>query len=52
MAVYVTKVFGQTGFAEARIKTLTGKFPLTVIVITLEVAGLPDRRKDLKSSLL
>ena len=41
MAVNVTKVDGQTGFAEAAIEMLTGRFGLTVIVTVLEVAGLP-----------
>ena len=37
----VTKVDGQTGFAEAAIDMLTGRFGLTVIVTVLEVAGFP-----------
>ena len=37
----VTKVDRQTGFAEAAIDMLTGRFGLTVIVTVLEVAGLP-----------
>jgi hypothetical protein len=41
VAVNVTEVPEQTGFAEAAILTLTGKFGLTTIVIVLEVAGLP-----------
>jgi len=41
VAVNVTKVDGQTGFAEAAIEMLTGRFGLTVIVTVLEVAGLP-----------
>ena len=41
VAVKVTKVEGQTGFAEAAIETLTGRFGLTVMVTVLEVAGLP-----------
>ena len=41
MAVNVTKVDGQTGFAEAAIEMLTGRFGLTVIVTVLEVAGVP-----------
>jgi len=39
--VKVTEVDGQTGFADAVIDTLTGRFGLTVIVTVLEVAGLP-----------
>ena len=39
--MYVTVVNGQTGFAEAAIVTLTGRFGLTVMVTVLEVAGLP-----------
>ena len=31
----------QTGFAEAAIVTLTGKFGFTIIIIVLEVAGFP-----------
>ena len=31
-----------TGFEDAEIPTLTGKFAVTVIVTALEVAGLPD----------
>ena len=45
MAVNVTNVPAQTGLAEAFIDMLTGKFGLTVIVIVLEVAGLPDAQK-------
>ena len=37
----VTEVDGQTGFADAVIDTLTGRFGLTVMVTILEVAGLP-----------
>jgi hypothetical protein len=40
VAVKVTGVAEQTGFAEARIDTLTGRFGFTVIVIVFEVAGL------------
>ena len=41
VAVKVTEVPEQTGFAEAAIETLTGKFGFTVMVIVLEFAGLP-----------
>ena len=41
VAVKVTRVEVQTGFAEAAIETLTGRFELTVIFTVLEVAGLP-----------
>jgi hypothetical protein len=41
VAVKVTEVPAHTGFAEGAIETLTGRFGFTVIVTTLEVAGLP-----------
>jgi hypothetical protein len=41
VAVYVTEVPEQTGFEEAIIDTLTGRFVVTVIVIKFDVAGLP-----------
>ena len=41
MAVKVTEVPAQTGFAEAATPTLTGRFGLTVIETGVEVAGLP-----------
>ena len=41
-AVKVTDVPAQTGFAEAAIDTLTGRFGLTTIVTVFEVAGLPE----------
>ena len=41
VAVNVTKVPWQTGLAEAAMDTETGKFVLTVMVIALDVAGLP-----------
>jgi hypothetical protein len=41
VAVNVTGVAAQTGLAEAKIETLTGKLALTVMVTILEVAGLP-----------
>ena len=37
----VTEVPEQTGFAEAAMVTLTGRFALTVMVIVLDVAGFP-----------
>ena len=41
VAVKVTDVPAQTGFADAPIKTLTGRLGLTVIVIEFDVAGFP-----------
>jgi hypothetical protein len=41
VAVKVTEVPEQTGFAEAAMETLTGKLGLTDMVTALEVAGLP-----------
>ena len=41
VAVKVTEVPSQTGFAEAAIETLTGCNGFTVIDTVLEVAGLP-----------
>jgi hypothetical protein len=41
VAVKVTLVPAQTGFAEAAIETETGSNGLMVMVIALEVAGLP-----------
>ena len=41
VAVKVTEVPAQTGFAEGAIITLTGRFGLTVMVIVFDVAGLP-----------
>ena len=41
VAVKVTEVPEQTGFAEAPIDTLTGSKGFTVMVIALDVAGLP-----------
>jgi hypothetical protein len=40
VAVKVTEVPAQTGFAEAEIETLTGRVGLTVIIIVFDVAGL------------
>jgi hypothetical protein len=39
--LYVTEMPEQTGFADAMIVILTGRFGLTVIVIWFEVAGFP-----------
>jgi len=41
VAVKVTNVPAQTGFPEAAIDTLTGRFGLTVIITVLDAAGLP-----------
>jgi hypothetical protein len=41
VAVNVTELPEQKGFAEAAIDILTGKFGLTVIVTALLVAGFP-----------
>jgi hypothetical protein len=41
VAVKVTEVPEQTVLADGAILTLTGRFGLTVIVIVLDVAGLP-----------
>ena len=41
VAVYITGVPAQTGLEEAPIDKLTGKLELTIIVTTLDVAGLP-----------
>ena len=41
VAVKVTEVPAQTGFADAAIETLTGRFGFTVMVTVLDVAGLP-----------
>ena len=45
LAINVTDVPAQTGFAEALIAMLTGRFGLTIIVIVLEVAGFPEAQK-------
>ncbi len=37
----MTEVPEQTGFAEAAMEILTGRFGFTVMVTELEVAGLP-----------
>ena len=41
VAVKVTEVPAQTGFADATIEMLTGRFGFTVMVTVLEAAGLP-----------
>ena len=41
VAVNVTEVPAQTGFAEAAIDTLTGSRGFTVMVTVFDVAGLP-----------
>lgn len=41
VAVNVTDVPEQTGFEDAEILTLAGKFGFTVMVTELDVAGLP-----------
>ena len=41
LAVKVTEVPEHTGLADAAMETLTGRFGFTVIVTTLDVAGLP-----------
>ena len=40
VAVNVTDVPAQTGFAEGETETLTGRLGLTIIVIVFDVAGL------------
>jgi hypothetical protein len=50
VAVNVTEVPAQTGFNDAAIDTLTGRFGLTVIVIEFEVAGLPVAQVALEVS--
>ncbi|MNQ66361.1 hypothetical protein D3C85_808520 [compost metagenome] len=44
VALNVTEVPAQIGFADALMFTLAGKFGFTVIVIALEVAGLPVKQ--------
>ena len=41
VAVKVTEAPEQIGLADGAILTLTGRFVLTIIVIVLDVAGLP-----------
>ena len=42
VAVKVTRVPAQTGFADAAMETLTGSIGFTVMVTTFDVAGFPD----------
>jgi hypothetical protein len=44
VAVNVTEVPEQTGFADGATETLTGRIGFTVMVTVFEVAGLPDRQ--------
>ena len=37
----VTEVPSQTGFADAAMETLAGRFGFTIMVTVLDVAGLP-----------
>ena len=48
VAVNVTCVPAQTGFAEGEMDMLTGMFGFTVIVTVLEVAGLPAAQAALE----
>jgi hypothetical protein len=48
VAVKVTDVPAQTGFAEGAILTLTRRIGFTVIATVLEVAGLPDVQVSLE----
>ena len=48
VAVKVTAVPSQTGLAEAEIVTLTGNTGFTVIVIALDVKGLPVAHPSLE----
>jgi len=48
VAVKVTELPWQKGFADAEIDTLTGRLGLTIIVIVLLVAGFPDGHKILE----
>jgi hypothetical protein len=41
VAVNVTDVPEHTGFADAAIETLTGRFGFTVILIVFDAAGFP-----------
>ena len=50
VAVNVTDVPAQTGFAEAAIETLTGRLALTVIVTMFDVAGDPVAQVALEVS--
>ena len=51
VAVNVTRVPLHTGFAEAEIEMLTGKFGFTVMMIWFDVAGFPVEhgRLDVKT---
>ena len=51
VAVKVTLPPEQTGFAEARMETLTAKRGFTVMVTVLEVAGLPVAQEAFEVSL-
>ena len=46
--LYVTEIPEQTGFADAIIVILTGRFGLTVIVTVLLVAGFPVGQRILE----
>ena len=48
VAVKVTDVPEQIELADGEILTLTGRFVLTVIVIVLDVAGLPVAQVELE----
>ena len=50
MAVKVTELPAQMGFALATMETLTGSRGLTVIVTAFEVAGLPVAQVSLEVS--
>jgi hypothetical protein len=41
VAVNITDVPEHTGFADAAIETLTGRFEFTVILIVFDAAGFP-----------
>ena len=51
VAVKVTEIPEHTGFAEAPIDTLTGRFGFTVMVTVLDVAGLPVAQVALEVSM-
>ena len=52
VAVKVTKAPAQTGFADAAIDILTGSNGFTVMVMMLDVAGLPVGQIALEVSML
>ena len=54
VAVKVTELPAQTGLADAAIDTKTGYEKLTVVLIVLEVAGLPvlQVRLDVRAQLI